>query len=136
MAVGERRSQQKNLVQCAREKAYRWVGFQLLIIIIVSLLWLFKSWHATYSSFFGGMASLIPNLIFAYFFFGRIQSRNKQILTAFYVGELLKIALSVVMLFIMLSEWQLAMLPVFVGFLAAHFGLWVRPFIEARATSG
>ncbi len=116
--------------EAAQMRAYRWIGVQAVVVLIVALAWSAASTHAATSALFGGIACIIPNLLFARHFFAKVRARgDRQVLTAFYWGELLKLALSVVFLLLLLTKAQVQILPLFIGFLGAHLGLWIAPFV-------
>jgi len=109
--------------------AYKLVVIQFVVVIILSLIgWPFGGLKVGLSMFAGGMAVVLPTTYFAYRLFTKFHTRNvKQQMRNFYASEAIKIALSVILALIMITQLPLAVLPFFIGFIGAQLGLWVAP---------
>ena len=113
--------QSSNIVSSARVQALQWIMVQAAVVLLVALIWLFKSPHYA------------PTIYFAYRFFVHVATPNiKRVLWSFYSGELIKLSLSVLLLWVMLTQLNADILPLICGFLAAHLGLWVMPYWMMR----
>ena len=97
-------------------------GWVVLLIACISatLLYLF-SVNKSVSFGLGAGISLFPTLLFGRIFFKtRGASAAKKIVSAFYIGETIKI-LTTIVLFIFVFQWRaLAPLFLFLGFIAAQ----------------
>lgn len=106
--------------------ATRIVLTQLGIAVLVAAIFgVFSGFRAGYSAFVGGGISALASLYMARSVFGR--SRNaqpRQVLRAFYVGELIKIFVTVVMLLMAFRYLNISGLPLFSGYGAALLAYW------------
>jgi len=114
----------------ARQIAYRLVGLQALVVVVLALCWLFAGLMEAGSTLLGGAACVIPSLYFARKLFATTSAREaKRIVRAFYVGELVKLVLSVVMVVLILKLIAVAIVPFITGFIGAQFGFWLAPML-------
>lgn len=81
----------------------------------------------------GGVAVVLPTFGFSQFFLGQIHTKSPQkVLIAFYVGELVKLVSSVLMMLIFVKIFKVAILPLVTGFIGAHVGTWFTPFFTRK----
>ncbi|HXH55534.1 MAG TPA: ATP synthase subunit I [Gammaproteobacteria bacterium] len=101
---------------------FRRVGWVILLVacISVALLYLF-SINKSISFALGAGISLFPMLLFGRLFFKtRGSPVAKKIVSAFYIGEAIKI-LTTIVLFVLVFQWQeLAPLFLFLGFMVTQ----------------
>ena len=84
-----------------REFAYKLIGFQVAIVIIVSALALLVSEDAALSGFIGGSIGVIGNAYFARSIFRPIDNKPaKKILVTFYASEISKLVIVFVLFLI------------------------------------
>lgn len=125
------------VTRSARTIAYRLVALQAAVVIIITLGWRFSSAIAALSAFLGGAACVIPNFFFARYLFSTTSARAaKKIIKAFFLGELVKLALSAVLIvLVLLFVPVISLVPLIVGFAGAQFGFWLAPifFIKLDA---
>ncbi len=82
--------------QATRTFAIRFVGFQLIMTLVMAVIWMiFHSTVAAYSALLGGLANVIPNAFFVRFAFSGSKSTSPQnMLIRFYIGEAGKLVLT------------------------------------------
>lgn len=108
-----------------RTFGYRIVQTQLVFTAVVALLWLISGVENMMAALMGGLAVIVPNWIFAKIFLGQADSTDSaRIVRVFYIGELIKLLISVLLMLILLLVLKAAVLPILTGFLAAHLGIF------------
>ncbi|AML48178.1 ATP synthase F0 subunit I [Coxiella burnetii] len=114
----------------ARGIAYRFVGLQALVVIIIAAGWWISGATEAFSALLGGAACVIPSFYFARRLFATTSPRAvKWILVAFYLGELVKLALSAGLVVLIVLFIPVAIVPFIVGFVGAQFGFWLAPLL-------
>lgn len=107
----------------------RLLSLQLLLLGLLTLAWGIVSYHDAYSSLLGGLACVLPNTVFAYQFFHNAHRKApQQIIKSFYIGEFIKLAISVSLLLIILIEIHVNVIAFFSGYLGTYIGVWFMPF--------
>lgn len=112
--------------------AYYVVFWQAVIVLLVAFIsLLIANRVAAYSALLGGAASVLPSFLFAQQLFKTTAARNAQrIVVVLFVGELLKLILSGVLLVIMIMWLPVSVLPLVIGFVSAHLGFWIAPLTK------
>jgi ATP synthase protein I len=115
--------------QVERTKALKVVGFQAIAALIVALVWLFfKGLDASGHALTGGLACVIPNLLFTWVLFKTARpSAPKQMAIILFVGELLKLVLSALAIGVIVYFHPNQLFPALSGFVGAYFGTWLTP---------
>lgn len=114
----------------ARQTAYRLVGLQAVVVLVIAACWLLGGMLEALSALLGGAACVIPSLYFARRLFATTNAREaKKIIRAFYLGELVKLGLSVVMLVLIIMFIRVTIVPFITGFIGAQFGFWLAPMM-------
>ena len=110
-----------------RAKVRRIIMMQLLIAVVVSLaFWLLSGFKAGYSAAAGGAICIVTHALFAAKLFSYSGARQAQaILNAFYYGEALKLILTALLFAGIFYFGEVAVLPLFIGFIATQFGNWL-----------
>jgi ATP synthase protein I len=110
----------------ARRLAYRVVLGQAVVTGIVALLSfaMAGSGGAT-SALLGGGISTLASLAMAILAFGRERADAQRAVTAFYVGEAVKLVLVVVMFVWVLKTLKISPLPLFAAYMATFLVYWV-----------
>lgn len=107
------------------------VGTQLGITALASLLALwFGDARAARSAALGGGISVVATAYFAWrvFAFSENQSLDK-VVRAFYVGEVSKILITVVLFYVVITWVDVAHLPLFLTYIATLLAYWmIMPF--------
>lgn len=103
---------------------FRQIWWVILFVVCMGII-LFIGFRlqAGISFILGAFISIIPSVLFARQFFKTMGiCVAKKIVTAFYIGEVIKI-LTTVVLFILVFQWQeLEPLVLFLGFITAQLG--------------
>ncbi len=115
----------------ARHAAYRLVGLQALVVVVIAAGWLLGGLKESLSTLLGGVACVVPRLYFARRLFSRTSARDaKKIIMSFYIGEVVKLALSAVMVLLIIKFITVAIVPFITGFVGAQFGFWLAPMVS------
>lgn len=113
-----------------RRVAYKLVGLQALVTLLVSLSFSFGGLQNSISALLGGLASVLPSLYYARRLFVTTQARQvKRIVRAFFLGELTKLLLIAVLVVLFIQLFPVKILPFMVGFVAAQCGFWLAPWV-------
>lgn len=85
--------------------------------------------NSAVSFLLGASISLIPTLLFGWIFFkSKGPNAAKKIVHAFYIGETIKILITII-LFTLVFQWPgIAPLPLFLGFITAQMGCLITFF--------
>ena len=110
----------------AMKRFLLWQGIVTLgLTVIVRLLW---DQTAAWSTFYGGLLAVIPNIFFVIYFLMRVDPRHpKQMATACYVGEALKISLTALLLVLLLHFYDAALAPLLIGLMGTYAAYIVSP---------
>ncbi|NVJ60155.1 MAG: ATP synthase subunit I [Gammaproteobacteria bacterium] len=118
------------MTQKGRTAAYKILGYQLGVLIFASLWSLFWGVQTSLSLFLGGMAIIIPSLIFVYKVFQHSGAQaSRQVLHGFYKGEALKFFLAIVMFVIVLKWLSVSSTASLIGFVVAAITQMMAPFL-------
>jgi ATP synthase protein I len=100
------------------------LGYQVMIIAVVSLAFGVGGWHKAFSSALGGLAAFIPNLYFALRVAGSAEQDARKVLRSFYVGESVKLLLTVALFMLIFQIPNVEILPLMAGYVAALSVFW------------
>jgi ATP synthase protein I len=100
------------------------LGYQLLIIVAVSLGFAIGGWQKAYSSVLGGLAAFVPNLYFALRITGTAGQEARKILQSFYAGESVKLLLTATLFILIFQIPTIEFLPLLAGYAAALSVFW------------
>ncbi len=118
------------LIKSGYLQAKKLLFVQLIIILVVSGIGLLKEFQAAIALLSGGVAVWLANIYFVFKAFSKSGAQaNKQIVSAFYFGETVKIVLAVVLLivaFVLNSGFEVFVLT---GYIAALLTQWLAPVI-------
>ncbi|WP_304985663.1 ATP synthase subunit I [Coxiella-like endosymbiont] len=124
------KSPSNKVTQSARVIAYRIVGLQAMIVVVIALGWWIKGAIENLSVLLGGMACLLPSLYFARRLFATTSPRVvKQSMVNFYLGEVIKLALSAGLVIVIILYIPVSIVPFIMGFVGAQFGFWLAPLV-------
>jgi ATP synthase protein I len=100
---------------------------QLLVTLVIAAAALvFGNLHAAYSAVVGGGISTLVTLYFASKVFSvRVGSSAAQVARAFYVGEVVKILLTIALLSAALLWFEVSPLPLLLAYMAALMAHWL-----------
>lgn len=118
------------LVQQGYQQAKKLLIIQALLILAVASVGLLQDFMVAVALLSGGVAVFIANCFFVYKAFSKSGAQaNKQVVNAFYIGEAVKILLSVVLIvtaFVLLDGFEIYVL---VGYIAALLAQWLAPMV-------
>ena len=121
---------ENSITRSTRSIAYRLVGVQAVIVLIIAGCWLIGGVREALSALLGGAACVLPGFYFARRFFASSGSTEARvILMAFYGGEIIKLALSIGLVALIVLFIPISILPFIVGFVMAQFAFWLAPFV-------
>ncbi len=108
--------------------------FQLSIAVLFPLVMLPFGTNAALSAAAGGLASLIPNLYFAYRTFRYSGARSAQmILRSFYSGEAIKLVMTALIFAVVFKYLKtLNVAALFGGFIMVQMAVWLTPLLSDR----
>lgn len=124
-----------------RQNALKLVAIQALVVVLLSLLFLISSTKSAYSVLLGGFCSVIPSIYFAHKLFKYVGARMaKRAIGAFYLGEVVKLAMIAVLSILVFKFIPIAPMSFFAGFIVAQLAFWIAPNIivmrQARVAGG
>ena len=118
------------LIKRGFEQAKRLLVIQFVLLLVIASLGMLKDFKITIALLSGEMSVFIANLYFVFKVFSKSGAQaNKQVVRAFYLGETLKIVISVSLLvsaFMLLPGKEVFVL---VGYIAALLMQWLTPAI-------
>ena len=110
----------------ARRLAYGVVLGQAVVTGIVALLsFAMAGLQAAQSALLGGGISTLASLGMALVAFGRGSVSAQRAVTAFYVGEAVKLAVMVVLFVVVLKVMKVSPLPLFAAYMATFLVYWI-----------
>lgn len=110
-----------------QNEAYSLVFKQLAgIVVCAAIALLLAGKTSAYSLFAGGMAYGLPNLFFVWLVFRYTGAQQMhQFLSAFFLGETLKLILSGILVLLIVKYLSVSLLSVLVGFACAIVSFWI-----------
>jgi ATP synthase protein I len=114
----------KKLIQ---HQAYRIVFLQLAgVVVLASLALMIRGITSGFSVLMGGLAYVIPNLIFVWRVFRFVGAQQMTLfVAAFFVGEAMKLFLSAILFLVIVKYLPVSLLSELVGFIGAMVSFWV-----------
>ncbi len=111
----------------AKQVTRKIIAIQLLVTLLIAVISLLLGGvHAAYSAVVGGGISTIVTLYFASkVFSARIGSPAANIARAFYIGEVVKLLLTILLLSIALLWLHVSPLPLLLAYMAALLAYWL-----------
>ncbi len=114
----------KKLIQ---HQAYRIVFLQLAgVVVLASLALIIRGITSGFSVLLGGLAYVIPNLIFVWRVFRFVGAQQMTLFAAaFFAGEALKLFLSAILFLVIVKYLPVSLLSELVGFIGAIVSFWI-----------
>ncbi len=111
----------------ARQAIQKIIAIQLLVTLLIAVIALiFSDIRAAYSAVIGGGISAVTTLYFASkVFSARIGSPAAKIARAFYIGEVGKLLLTIILLSAALLWLPVSPLPLLLAYMAALMAYWL-----------
>jgi ATP synthase protein I len=124
----------RNAATEARQSAFRFIAAQVCVLaVVVILAWLGWNGFVARSASLGGLASVLPSAYFAWRIFSRVDARMmKQMVRSFFINELVKLLLSVILVITFIKCFVVSMPAFFAGFVLTQLGFWVSPWFESK----
>lgn len=114
----------KKQVVSGKEKQLltRFLQLQLVVVLIIAMMiGLTWSVSAGVSALFGGLLVWVPSIVLAIVVFARRSYRDpKKIVSAFYIGETIKITLTALLLIILLQLYAVNLIALLIGMIAVY----------------
>lgn len=112
-----------------RHKGYYFVGVQAVVLLIATVVtFILFNAVAAYSVLLGGLASILPNLLFAWWLFGDTRARAaKQIVFKVFFGEFAKLFLSGLLFVLIIKLMTVSAAMVVAGFITATIAFLLTP---------
>jgi ATP synthase protein I len=113
-----------------RRQALRIIWAQVAVTALVSVLFLlFAGTAAALAALVGGLINVVANLYFAHRLYGgargrRIKSAVEMVLE-FYVGEVVKLFITLALFALAIGVFKLSFLPLFTAFVATLLVFWL-----------
>lgn len=106
--------------------AKKMLALQSLVVIFCTLVALFFGVTSALSALLGGLAAILPNIVFAVFAFRFAgATQNQLVYKSFKTGSKLKLILTTV-IFILIYRWpDVQVIPLFITFVISMLGHWV-----------
>ena len=105
-----------------RAKAHKLIIIELVVVITIAVLWwIFRDFKSAYSTLLGGLTCIIPSWYFIRKFFSKKKRTPQAIIKDFYLGEITKLFLSVVLLILIIKFIPVFLIPTLTGFIGAYF---------------
>jgi len=118
------------LIKRGYQQAKKLLVIQAIIIIMIASFGLFKEFKVAIALLSGGMSVLLANLYFVFKVFTNSGAQaNKQVVRAFYLGESVKVAISVILLVVAFILLPGSEMYVLVGYIIALLLQWLAPMI-------
>ncbi|MBN1684373.1 MAG: ATP synthase subunit I [Gammaproteobacteria bacterium] len=102
----------------------------IFAIIICTLFGFFSNLNAAKSALWGALTWVFPSLFFAAILLRKTIRTPNQLFIIFYIGELLKLFFSALLIALALKFLSPAILPFLAGYIGAILSFWVAILIE------
>lgn len=125
----------KDIFQKPRKEVYKIIYLQIITVLLAAIIWLFfKGKYEFASTLLGGICWIIPSFYFVKKTFNiRAAQKNTaqlgNLAKRFFIGEVLKLLLSAVLIILCLKFLPIILLPFLSGFIIAVMSLWLMPLI-------
>lgn len=101
------------------------LGYQLLVISIITVGFVIAGgWQDALSPALGGVAAFVPNLYFALRIYKSAGQNARKIINSFYVGESVKLLLTVTLFVLIFQIPGIKILPLLAGYVAVLSVFW------------
>lgn len=122
----------KSLKKIIQHQAYHLVFMQLAGVLIIALLaLLIAGQQSGFSVLAGGVAYGLLNLIFVALVFQYVGAQQAaQFMAAFFIGEMLKLVFSGILIVIIVKYLPVSLLSVLIGFIGAIVSFWIVCLIQ------
>jgi ATP synthase protein I len=126
-----------HVLKVIRNVAFSYIYIQTLVILILSVsLYFLGNKIVAFSFLWGGAICIIPNIYFAHKLFaqtGAAAARN--IVASFYVSEVIKFIITIILFFIAFKYLNTNKLALFIGYIVAQVTFWFTALFRHRAVN-
>ena len=120
----------QTLIKRGYSQAKKLLAIQAIVILLVACLGLLKDFQTVLALLSGGVSVLLANGYFVYKVFAQSGAQaSKQVVSAFYIGESIKIAISLGLLVISFTALAGSEVYVLVGYIVSLILQWLAPVI-------
>lgn len=120
----------RTLVKQGFEQAKQLLFIQFLVLVLIASLGLFKEFKAMVALLSGGMSVVVANGYFIFKVFAKSGAQvNKQVVKAFYLGEGIKITISLSLLVLAFTLQTGSEMLVLLGYVASLLLQWLAPVV-------
>lgn len=115
------------LTNKVQHQAYHLVLWQLVGVVFLATIGLIiKGKTSSFSILMGGLAYVLPNLIFVWRVFRYTGAQQMvKFMAAFFVGEMLKLIISAILFLLIVKYLPVSLLSVLAGFIGAIVAFWI-----------
>lgn len=119
----------KLIVKSLKQQVNKMVLVQSVIVLLLAFVFFLISGHrAALAVLCGGVVNILPGYFYAARLFSNVSPHAiMRIMFIFYVGEVLKLVISVGLFIILLTIFKFPLLPYFLGYLVAALSFCVAP---------
>lgn len=117
----------KSILSAVRSVAFSYVYIQALVVSIIAiLLYFLEDRIIAFSFLWGGAICIIPNIYFAHKLFSKTGAQaTKQIISSFYISEVVKFFITIVLFIIAFKYFVTNKLLIFIGYIIAQITFWL-----------
>ena len=120
----------QTLIKQGYSQAKKLLAIQAIVILLVACLGLLRDFQTVLALLSGGVSVLLANGYFVYKVFAKSGAQaNKQVVSAFYVGESIKITISLSLLVLSFIALAGSEVYVLVGYIMSLILQWLAPAI-------
>jgi len=120
----------QTLIKQGYSQAKKLLAIQAIVILLVACLGLLRDFQTVLALMSGGVSVLLANGYFVYKVFAKSGAQaNKQVVSAFYVGESIKITISLSLLVLSFIALAGSEVYVLVGYIVSLILQWLAPAI-------
>lgn len=123
-----------NMRQDIKHGVVNFYIIQLIIILMAGILaFILGDLNALISAVLGGFVCLVPGLLFAIHFFRyKGAQQSSKIMSAFYLGEVIKLILTGVLFVVVFITYKVNPTAFFITFIAVQMLYWLAPWLIVK----
>lgn len=120
----------KLVVHSLKQQVNKIVLVQCAIVLLLAIVFFLTSgYRAALAVVCGGLVNILPSYCYAARLFANVSPHAiVRIMCVFYIGEVLKLVISIVMFIVLLMMFRFPLLPYFLGYLVAALTFCIAPF--------
>jgi ATP synthase protein I len=119
----------KLVVNSIKKKVNQIIFTQFIVAIVLALFfWVLSGGKSAVAALCGGLVYIVPCFLYANRLFANVSPQAiKRIIIVFYLGEILKLLVSVGLFVLLMYLINLPLLPYFLGYLVAALSFCIAP---------